>query len=124
MKRFLQTLALVGVIAGSLVVLPATVSAQVDPCSGAGANSTYCKGAAQGQSDVMGIVKNIINLLLTAIGVISVIMIIVGGINFALSNGDAQKVTKARNTILYAVIGLIVAIFSYAIVDFAFNRVK
>ena len=58
-----------------------------------------------------------------AVGAISIIMIVVGGILFALSNGDSSRVTKARNTVLYAAIGLIVSLLASAIVNMAFGRV-
>ncbi len=58
------------------------------------------------------------NTLLTAAGVISVIMIIVGGIMYALSAGDSGKAGKAKDTILYSVIGLAITMLAYAIVNF------
>lgn len=63
-------------------------------------------------------VQQVINVLLFIIGVISVIMIIIGGIKYTLSNGDSSQITSAKNTILYAVIGLVVALLAYAIVNF------
>ncbi len=68
-------------------------------------------------------IGNVVNLLLMAVGAISIIMIVVGGILFALSNGDSSKVAKARNTVLYAAIGLIVSLLASAIVNLAFGRV-
>jgi hypothetical protein len=58
------------------------------------------------------------NVLLFLIGAVSVIMLIVGGFRYVLSNGDSTQVTNAKNTILYAVIGIIVALLAYAIVNF------
>ena len=52
------------------------------------------------------------------VGILSVIMLIWGGILYTTSSGDSNKVTTAKNTIMYAVIGLVVAIFAYAIVNF------
>lgn len=63
-------------------------------------------------------IKSIVNLLLFLLGAIAVIMIIIGGIRYATSNGDAGSTKSAKDTILYAVIGLIVAILAYAIVNF------
>ena len=63
-------------------------------------------------------IKIIVNVLLFIVGVVSVIMIVIGGIKYTTSNGDSNQVTSAKNTILYSVIGLIVAILAYAIVDF------
>ena len=85
-------------------------------------NSVYCKNKGSGETQVNGIIKTIVEVLLTAVGAISIIMIVIGGIMFALSSGDAQKAAKARNTVLYAVVGLIVSIFASAIVNFVFNR--
>ena len=69
------------------------------------------------------VVKNIINILLWAIGIVSVIMLIIGGFRYVTSNGDSSQVTAAKNTIMYSVIGLIIAIFAYAIVNFVVFRV-
>ncbi len=65
-----------------------------------------------------GIIEIVINTLLFIIGVISVLMIIYGGIQYSLSGTDQSKTTSAKNTIVYAVIGLIVALMAYAIVNF------
>ena len=48
-------------------------------------------------------------------------MIIYGGIQYTTSAGDSGKVTNAKNTILYAIVGLIVSILAYAIVNFVTN---
>jgi hypothetical protein len=61
-------------------------------------------------------------VLLFIVGIISVIMIIVGGILYAVSAGDASNVERAKATIMYAVIGLLVAFFAYAIVNWVVDR--
>lgn len=63
-------------------------------------------------------VKDIVNVVLYVLGAVAVIMIIIGGFRYVLSGGDSGSVTAAKNTILYAVIGLVVAILAYAIVNF------
>lgn len=68
------------------------------------------------------LLESIINILLFIIGAIAVIMIIIGGIKYTTSNGDQAQVTSAKNTILYAVVGLIVAIMAYAIVNFIVDQ--
>jgi hypothetical protein len=65
-----------------------------------------------------GIFTTITNVLLFIIGAISVIMIIIGGLRYIVSGGDASKVSGAKNTILYAVVGIVVAILAYAIINF------
>lgn len=63
------------------------------------------------------IFKTIVNVLLFIIGAISVIMLIFGGIRYTISGGDSGAVTSAKNTILYAIVGLIVAFLAFAIVN-------
>ncbi len=54
---------------------------------------------------------------------IAVIMIIIGGIRYIISNGDQNAVTGAKNTILYAIVGLVIAIFGWAIVNFVLDEI-
>lgn len=62
--------------------------------------------------------KKVTNVLLFLVGAISVIMLIVGGIRYVVSGGDQGAVTSAKNTILYAIVGIVVAILAYAVVNF------
>jgi len=66
-------------------------------------------------------IKNVINILLFLIGAAAVIMIIIGGLRYVLSGGDSSGVTSAKNTIIYSVVGLIVAFLAYAIVNFVLS---
>ena len=108
---------------GLLGVFTPSVSAAngIDICSGDSKDSVYCQNKDKGKDQVNGIIKTIVEVLLMAVGAISIIMIVIGGILFALSSGDTQKAAKARSTILYAVVGLIVSIFASAIVNFVFD---
>ena len=124
MKIFTKILAAGMLMVGLLGVFTPAVSAAngINICSNGNENSVYCKNKNTGETQVNGIIKTIVEVLLTAVGVISIIMIVIGGIMFALSSGDAQKAAKARNTVLYAVVGLAVSLFASAIVNFVFNR--
>lgn len=66
----------------------------------------------------MPAVVKMIEVALSLVGIVAVIVIVYGGITFVISTGDAAKTTRARNTILYAVVGMGVALLSYAIVHF------
>ena len=66
---------------------------------------------------------SIINVALGLVAVVAVIFIIVGGVQYITSSGDTGKATKARNTILYAVIGLVVALLAFAIVNFVLDSI-
>jgi hypothetical protein len=65
-----------------------------------------------------GLLTDITSKILYVVGIISVFMLIYGGIRYIISGGDAKKVTEAKNTLLYAVIGLIIAVLAFAIVRF------
>ena len=69
------------------------------------------------------IVPRVINLMLFIVGILAVIMLIWGGIRYVISGGDATKVKDAKNTILYAIVGLIVAILGYAVVNWVIGVV-
>jgi cytochrome bd-type quinol oxidase subunit 2 len=84
----------------------------------AGANQACSGGACNNNMDLAHIFGNIANFLTILIGAVSVIMIIVGGLRYVTSNGDQKNVTAAKDTILYAVIGVIVAIVAFAVVKF------
>ena len=127
MKRLKYLLLIFGlVVCGGLVAfVPSTsVSADAlsDACDGA-PNSALClemKKTGQFEANV----KIIVNTLLYVLGAVSVIVIIVAGILYTTSGGDPALITKAKNTLLYAVIGLVVAISAYAIVNFVIDQFK
>ena len=74
-------------------------------------------------TDLTGTIKGIISVAIFAVGIISVVVIIIGGINYAMSQGDPGKVKKGKDTIMYGIIGLVVAILAFAIVNFALGAV-
>lgn len=80
-------------------------------CLFGGENVPGCEGQT-------GLFRTITNILLFIIGAIAVIMLVIGGLRYTTSNGDANTVTAAKNTILYAIIGIIIAILAYAVVNF------
>ena len=75
-------------------------------------------GGSENKTDVRGFIGNIIKTMFFIVGVLAVIVIIFAGVTFVMSAGDSQTIQKAKTTIIYAVIGLIVSILSYAIVNF------
>lgn len=91
-------------------------------CQGAGGTFNPSTGeCASGGQSLQQFITNIINILLFIVGVAAVIVIIIGGLRYILSSGDQASITSAKNTILYAVIGLIVALLAYAIVNFVLS---
>lgn len=113
LKRIAITL---GIVVGvGLLAAPGVQAIEVfkDACS-SGSNSTLCSGK---KDNAQSKVADIVNLLLWVVGIISVVVIIIGGIMFAVSAGDPGKAAKARMTVIYAAVGVVVALFSAAIVS-------
>lgn len=68
-----------------------------------------------------GVFSEISSVLLFIVGAIAVIMIVIGGLRYVVSGGDASQVQAAKNTILYSLVGIIIAILAYAAVNFVIN---
>lgn len=127
MKQRLKTyVLLLGLLFGlSTVGFVATPVGAVNPfdgaCGGSNGDATICKAKSE---SINPLIQTIINTLLFAIGSVSVIMIIVGGIRYVISDGDSSRIKSAKDTILYAVIGLVVALLAFVIVGFVVDRFK
>ncbi len=91
-------------------------------------NPDAVKGIQQAQGNLTGQelgsqIGNITNLMIVVIGIISVIMLIIGGFRYVLSGGDSKNTTAAKDTILYAIIGVVVALLAYSIMAFVIKQV-
>lgn len=86
-----------------------------------GAEAARCDGCPEDLFGDTGVFKQVTNTILYIVGIIAVIMLIIGGIKYVISGGDAKKVTDAKNTVLYAIIGLIIAFLAFAIVNFVIS---
>jgi hypothetical protein len=82
-----------------------------------------CTSTATGTDKVNGIITTIITLFSVIVGIIAVIMIVYGGLRYITSGGDSTKITSAKNTIIYALIGLVVVALAQFIVKFVLNKV-
>jgi hypothetical protein len=76
-----------------------------------------CEGTTTNVDSVFGWVGTVTTWILWAVGAVCVIFIIFGGIRYATSGGDSEKVKKAKDTLLYAIIGLAVALLASLIVS-------
>lgn len=103
----------------SPVLVPSTAEAQIQKGINA-ARTDDMSSAVEPEN----IVQKVVDIILFVLGALAVIMIIVGGFRYVTSGGDSNKLTSAKNTILYAVIGLIVALFAYAIVKWVVKQVQ
>lgn len=107
------------------------ISTAATLCAGKAMALTVQEGAEAARAEGMpaelvgdgGIFTRITSIALYVIGAISVIMLIWGGLRYILSGGDSKKITDAKNTVLYAIIGLIISFLAYAIIRFVLNAI-
>jgi hypothetical protein len=94
-------------------------------CAGANLdfNDPNCAGGTDATQKLNNLIRTIINLLSIVVGVVAVIMIIIGGLRYITSGGSDTGVTSAKNTILYAVIGLIIVALAQLLVRFVLRQV-
>lgn len=129
-KLIVGLIATIGLV--SPLAVPALVSAQdIDKNLACGANLQFsvpengCEVDSAGNTAadrIDEIVSQVINILSLAVGVVAVVMIIVGGFKYITSGGDSGNVTGAKNTILYAVVGLVVVALAQVIVRFVVSK--
>lgn len=101
-----------------------SVSAAGDVCSSSASSEVKeAAGCSGGSDDLPDVIVSILNVIIGVAGFISVIWIIIGGVNYMTSSGDPNKTKKARDTILYACIGLVICVLSFAIVNFVILNV-
>lgn len=119
MKRIKTLIAVFAVaVLGVFALTPVATVGALDPLAGVCGSSTAPSQVCDNKDDDAGkIINSVINILLFIVGTIAVIMIIVAGIFYVTSAGDAGKVTKAKNTLTYSIVGLLVALLAYAIVN-------
>lgn len=118
------------VLAGCLGVLGATADTYAVTCPAGSLKEgqdlpsyAECNLDDAGQPDLMDTVTQILNVIVGIIGVLAVAVIIIGAVFFVTSQGDAGKVARARNTILYGIVGLVISLLAFAIVNFVLGAV-
>jgi hypothetical protein len=90
-------------------------------CAGAGLAGGTCNGTSA-NDDLSGVVKTVITILSAIVGIAAVVMIIISGLRFVSSGGDSNKVSSAKNGLIYALMGLIVAAFAQILVHFVISN--
>lgn len=116
-------------IAAPVALADTSPSIQNSLCSGANtlqistdASGGTCNLQSGSTDRVNTIIRQVINVFSVVVGVVAVIMIIVGGFRYITSGGQAEKITSAKNTILYAIVGLIIVALAQIIVKFVLTK--
>jgi hypothetical protein len=117
-------------LAGPVATFAATAACGTDTTvnvqggSQSGADCAAPKSGAQNLFGPNGVFITLTNILLFIIGAIAVVMLIIGGVRYVVSSGDQNAVTSAKNTILYAIIGIVIAFLAYAAVNFVSAQIS
>lgn len=109
------------------LALPYSVQAQSSAvCEGVqvAGGALDCKDKKLSDDQFGKAVRTVINILSVIVGAVSVIMIIIGGFRYVISAGDSNAVSGAKNTILYAIVGLVIVLFAQIIVRFVITNVS
>lgn len=112
-----------------MAVLPvsmAVAAPATDICSGTAKTSAYCnkdKTSTDPIAGPNGILINVANLIAIIAGIVLVIMLIVAGIRYITSSGDSNGIQKAKDTIMHALIGLIVIVFARTLIAYLVSRI-
>ena len=131
MKRILLSIMALSTLFLSQLILisPPLLAEKVDLDTAKQSSCSAAKGTIDadskdcvGGNTMTGVFQTIANVILFLVGAIAVIMIIVGGFKFVTANGDTNAVTGAKNTIMYAIIGIVVAFLAYAAVNFVVTQ--
>jgi hypothetical protein len=132
MIKIIKT-ALLTLLISSFVAVPVMVSSQAgadtlfnsstqDACSGINVGGTSaCTGNQGGLDHILSVIVNILSLV---VGIVAVIMVIIAGLSFITSGGDTNKLSSAKSTLLYALIGIAVAGLAQVLVIFVLNKTK
>lgn len=107
------------------VLVSAQANIQQNLCGGVELKVGTCDPATGGgaaETSVNSLIKNVINIFSLIVGVISVLMIILGGFRYITSGGDSGKVSTAQQSIIYAIVGLVIVALAQIIVRFVLAR--
>ncbi len=119
MKKFAKYILPVLLIVGMAVAIMAPEVSALTLREGA--EAARCDGCPSDLFGDTGAFRQVTNTILYIVGIIAVVMLIIGGIKYVVSGGDSKKVTDAKNTVLYAIIGLVIAFLAFAIVNFVIS---
>ncbi|HSX28000.1 MAG TPA: hypothetical protein VLF60_00945 [Candidatus Saccharimonadales bacterium] len=106
---------------GVMSLAPALAQPAFADSKGDATNGVNDTGSSGGLS-IPKLISNVTSILAYFVGIASVIMIVISGFKYVTSNGDSGSVQSAKNTLIYAIVGLVVAIFAQVIVKFVIGK--
>lgn len=124
-KLFLSLTLLMSILGGTTLYSPVyaqstTDSAKQQVCTGVNGQAGGTCGT--GGVDLSVVIKAVLNILSVVAGVAAVVMVIIAGLRYITSSGDAQAVGGAKKTLIYAIVGLVVVALAQVIVHFVLSN--
>jgi tellurite resistance protein TehA-like permease len=126
-RFFISIFALTALLAPVLYTAPAFADVadnKSSVCAGVEATGGTCSNADTNSKRVTSLVSTLINVLSWIVGVAAFIVVILGGLFYVLSAGDPQKATKARQAIIYALVGLVIVALAQTIIRFTIGLIS
>ncbi len=132
--RFLFIIGILGVILGSTLMFTGTVYASSDLAPAESAKEAACRGLGEALggstncsedagAEIDSTIASIVNILSIIVGFISVLMIIIGGLKYITSGGDSSGISSAKNTVIYAIVGLVIVALAQILVELTVAKV-
>lgn len=115
------TVSLASAAPGPQAVFAGETQSKAAVCEGVGLTGSDCKSQGAG---INGMIKATLQILSLVVGIAAVIMIILSGFKYITSGGDASKIASAKNTLIYAIVGLVVVALAQTIVYFVLGKVN
>lgn len=129
-KNFLLTALIIITPMSSLAIMSLSGTAYAQS---AAAKNSACNGVGEAaggngcdpnaSNEISSLIETIVNIMSIFVGVISVIMVIISGFKFITAQGDPQSISSARNTLTYALVGLVVAALAQVLVHFVLSKI-
>lgn len=126
-KQFITSVAALAVLVAPVAVVSPAFAADIQGglCTGSdiqiSTSGSTCDGSADGEG-LNTLLTNVVNIFSAIVGVVAVLMVIYGGFRYITSGGDQNKVASAKNTLIYAIIGLVIVALAQVIVHFVLGQ--
>ena len=126
-KIFTKIIIILTIALSFCTLVPTSSTYAEDICSKKGSvpdEVWEAAGCAGNEDAIRGIITGILNSIIAISGLVAVIYVVIGGVNYMTSSGDTAKLEKAKKTILYATIGLVISALAFAIVNWAISAIS
>jgi hypothetical protein len=102
-----------------LLAAPANLMAQIETIPDASGEAAQPLEGDVSIEGILSVGRTIANILIAVVAIVAVIFIVIGGLQYVISGGDEERVKKARDYLIYGIVGLVVALLAFGVVSLA-----